>query len=150
EELIEKIKVKGVKTAFVTLHTGLATFRPVYAEKVEDHKMYSEYYEVPEETFEEVKKAKRVVAVGTTVVRTLETAFASQPLRLKGETNLFIYPGYKFKVVNALITNFHWPKSTLVMLVSAFAGRDFVMRAYREAFEKRYRLFSFGDAMLVV
>ena len=146
-ELLIKIKAKGVGVAHVTLHTGLATFKPVYAENVEDHKMYSEYYEVPLGTIEAIKKAKRVVAVGTTSVRTLES-IASKGL--KGETDLFIYPGYQFKSVGAMITNFHWPRTTLIMLVSAFAGADFIMRAYREAIDQKYRFFSFGDAMLII
>jgi len=149
-ELLEKIKSKGVKITYVTLHTGLATFKPVYEEEVEKHKMHSEYFEISKETFEAVEKAKKVIAVGTTVVRALETAFSSSPPKLYGETDLFIYPGYKFKRVDALITNFHWPRSTLIMLVSAFAGRDFIMKAYREAIDRKYRFFSFGDAMLIV
>ena len=143
--LLKKIKAKGVKVAYVTLHTGLATFKPVYAENIEEHKMYSEIFEVPEETIQAVKKAKRVIAVGTTSVRSLESMD-----RKSGETNLFIYPSYKFKAVNAMITNFHWPRTTLIMLVSAFAGRDFILRAYQEAVERKYRFFSFGDAMLIV
>jgi len=149
-ELLEKIKAKGIKIAQVTLHTGLATFKPVYSEYVEEHKMYSEYYEVPKETIDALKAAKRVVAVGTTSVRTLETVFASKTQRLKGETNLFIYSGHKFKVVDAMITNFHWPRTTLIMLVSAFAGKEFIMKAYQEAIEQKYRFFSFGDAMMIV
>ena len=121
-ELLKKIESKGARIAYVTLHTGLATFKPVYAENVEEHKMYSEYYEVPAETMEEINKAKRVIAVGTTSVRTLETIFASKTSSLKGETDLYIYPGYKFNIVNAMITNFHWPRTTLIMLVSAFAS----------------------------
>jgi len=160
-ELLEKIKAKGVKVAYVTLHTGLATFKPVYADTVEEHKMYKESYEITVETVESVKKAKRVVAVGTTTVRTLET-IANDPLfhlplingekerGFKGETDLFIYPGFKFKMVDAVITNFHFPRSTLLMLVSAFAGRDFIFRAYQEAMDKGYRFFSFGDAMLIL
>jgi S-adenosylmethionine:tRNA ribosyltransferase-isomerase len=148
--LLKKIKARGVKIAYVTLHTGLATFKPVYAENVEDHKMYSEYYEVPEETIGAITGARRVIAVGTTSVRTLETIFASKTQRLKGETDLFIYPGYKFKVVNAIITNFHWPRTTLIMLVSAFAGKEFILRAYQEAIAQKYRFFSFGDAMLII
>jgi S-adenosylmethionine:tRNA ribosyltransferase-isomerase len=166
--LLKKIKAKGINIAYVTLHTGLATFKPVYAEHVEEHKMYSEYFELPEETIEAIKKAKRVIAVGTTSVRTLETIFASKTQSLacrqaglKGETDLFIYPGYKFKVVNAMITNFHWPRTTLIMLVSAFAqdasadksafaGKDFIIEAYQEAIAQKYRFFSFGDAMLII
>ena len=149
-ELLQKITAGGVRTACLTLHTGLATFRPVWAENVEDHRMHAEYFEVPEDTVKAVQKAKRVIAVGTTVVRALETVFASKAPRLKGESDLFIYPGYEFKVVDAMITNFHWPKSTLIMLVSAFADKDFVMKAYQEAIEQKYRLFSFGDAMLIL
>jgi S-adenosylmethionine:tRNA ribosyltransferase-isomerase len=157
-ELLKKIKAKGTEIAYLTLHTGLATFKPVYAENVEEHKMYSESYEVPAETLAAFKKAKRIVAVGTTTVRALESYALDQ--KLKGTTGLYIYPGFKFKMINAMITNFHFPRSTLLMLVSAFAGaasadksafagRDFIFRAYREAMEKEYRFFSFGDAMLV-
>jgi len=155
-ELLEKIRSKGVDIAYLTLHTGLATFRPVWAENIEEHQMHSEYFEVPEETVEAVQKAERVIAVGTTSVRALEacaSGIATKARRHeghKGETDLFIYPGYEFKIVDAMITNFHWPKSTLIMLVSAFAGKDFVMKAYQEAIEQRYRLFSFGDAMLIL
>ncbi len=155
-ELLDNVRAKGVDIAYVTLHTGLATFKPVYAENVEEHKMYSEYFEVPAQTIEQIKRAKRVIAVGTTSVRTLEsiapklTTKAQRHEELKGETNLFIYPGYEFKVVGAMITNFHWPRTTLIMLVSAFAGKDFIMRAYQEAIKERYRFFSFGDAMLII
>jgi S-adenosylmethionine:tRNA ribosyltransferase-isomerase len=155
-ELLEKIRTKGIDIVHVTLHTGLATFKPVYAENVEDHKMYSEYYEMPAETVEAVRKAKRVVAAGTTSVRTLEacasgiTTKARRCEGRKGETDLFIYPGYQFKIVDAMITNFHWPRTTLIMLVSAFAGKDFIMRAYQEAIQEKYRFFSFGDAMLIL
>ncbi len=152
EDLLGKIEALGIGIAYVTLHTGLATFLPVRTENVEEHKMYSEYFEVPEETIEGVKKAKRVIAVGTTTVRALESInkIATKALKHEGNTNLFIYPGYRFKVVDAVITNFHWPRSTLIMLVSAFAGKDFVMKAYREAIRERYRFFSFGDAMLIL
>jgi len=152
-ELLAKIKAKGADIAYVTLHTGLATFKPVYAENIEDHTMYSESYEVPAETIEAIKKAKRVVAAGTTSVRTLETiasGLTTKARRHEGDTNIFIYPGYKFKVVAAMITNFHWPRTTLIMLVSAFAGQDFIRRAYREAIDKKYRFFSFGDAMIIL
>ena len=156
-EVFTKIKAKGVKLAYVTLHTGLATFRPVWTENIEEHKMHSEYFEIPNETIDALRKAKRIIAVGTTSVRALESIknkiIASKSLRPKesqGETDLFIYPGYKFKVVDAMITNFHWPRSTLIMLVSAFAGKDFIMRAYREAIQKKYRFYSFGDAMLIL
>ena len=148
-ELLGKIKDKGVRIAYLTLHTGLATFKPVYAENIEGHKMHAEYFEIPEETVAAVKEAKRVIAVGTTSVRALES-IASKARRREGETDLFIYPGYEFKIVDAMITNFHWPRSTLVMLVSAFAGKDFIMDAYQEAIREKYRFFSFGDAMLIV
>ncbi|MEE8637428.1 MAG: tRNA preQ1(34) S-adenosylmethionine ribosyltransferase-isomerase QueA [Candidatus Margulisiibacteriota bacterium] len=146
-DVFAKVKAKGVKLAYITLHTGLATFRPVWTENIEEHNMHSEYFEVPKETIEAIRKAKRVVAVGTTSVRALE---AQRHKGHEGETDLFIYPGYKFKVVDAMITNFHWPRSTLIMLVSAFAGKDFIMKAYQEAIQKRYRFYSFGDAMLIV
>jgi S-adenosylmethionine:tRNA ribosyltransferase-isomerase len=152
-ELLAKAKTKGVGVAHVTLHTGLATFKPIYAEKVEDHKMYSEHYEVRPETVEAVRRARRIIAVGTTSVRTLESmadAFTAKAQTRKGETNLFIYPGYEFKVVNAMVTNFHWPRTSLILLVSAFAGKDFIRRAYSEAVEQKYRFFSFGDAMLIL
>lgn len=147
-ELLDEIKAKGVEIAYLTLHTGLATFKPVYVENVEEHKMYKESFEVPPETVEKLKKAKRVIGVGTTTVRTLETLAANG--KLKGETDLFIYPGFKFKMVDAMITNFHFPRSTLLMLVSAFAGKEFIFKAYQEAMEKGYRFFSFGDAMLII
>lgn len=148
-ELLEKVKAKGIDLAYLTLHTGLATFRPVWAENIEGHKMHSEHFEVPEATIEAINKAKRVIAVGTTSVRALESIWDGER-GARGETDLFIYPGYEFKVVDAMITNFHWPKSTLIMLVCAFAGRDFVMQAYQEAIREKYRLFSFGDAMLIL
>jgi S-adenosylmethionine:tRNA ribosyltransferase-isomerase len=161
QELLDKIKEKGINIAYVTLHTGLATFKPVYAENVEEHKMYEEYFEVPVETIKAVREAKRVIAVGTTSVRTLETIsvrFPDHPISrspipdhpITGSTNLFIYPGYEFKIVDAIITNFHFPKSTLLMLVSAFAGKDLIFNAYEEALNDEYRFFSFGDAMLIV
>jgi len=144
EELIAKIKAKGIIIAPVTLHVGLGTFRPVRAESVEEHKMLPEWFSIPDETSEYIKNAKRVIAVGTTSVRSLEDG------RKEGYTNIFIYPPYKFKTVNGLITNFHLPKSTLIMLVSAFAGRDFIIKAYEEAVRKRYRFYSYGDAMLIL
>jgi S-adenosylmethionine:tRNA ribosyltransferase-isomerase len=146
-ELLEKLIAKGVRVTYLTLHTGLATFRPVWAENILDHEMHTEFFDISQETIEEVVRARRVIAVGTTSVRALETMAHREVTR--GLTNLFIYPGFKFKVVNALITNFHWPKSTLIMLVAAFAGRDFVMQAYQEAIKENYRLFSFGDAMFI-
>lgn len=153
-QLLEQAENKGIEVAFVTLHTGLATFKPVYAENVEDHRMYFESYEVQPETIEKIRRAKRIVAVGTTSVRTLESIAEAinnpKPVLISGETNLFVYPGYKFKLVDAMITNFHWPKTSLIMLVSAFASREFIMKAYQEAIDQHYRFFSFGDAMLIV
>lgn len=155
EELLEKIKDMGVNTAYLTLHVGLGTFRPVSVENVEEHVMHSEYYEINEETAKLINRTRenggRIVAVGTTSVRTLETA-ADGDGRLKaesGNTDIFIYPGYKFKAVDALITNFHLPESTLLMLISAFAGKDKVFKAYEEAVKEKYRFFSFGDAMFI-
>jgi S-adenosylmethionine:tRNA ribosyltransferase-isomerase len=162
-ELLEQIKQKGVETAYLTLHTGLGTFQPVRTDEIEEHKIHSESFSIPEATIAAIKKAKRVIAVGTTCVRALETMgvdtpnsqrldFARRKLRTPNlqETNIYIYPGYKFKVVDAMITNFHWPKTTLLAMVSAFAGRDFIMRTYQEAIQQRYRFFSFGDAMFIV
>ncbi len=154
-ELMDKIKAKGVKIAYVTLHVGLGTFRPVKVDDVTNHKMHSEHYEIPEETarlINETKaQGKRVIAVGTTSCRTLESV-ATMYGEIKacdGFTDIFIYPGYKFKVLDGLITNFHLPESTLIMLVSAFAGFDNVMNAYKIAVEEKYRFFSFGDAMFI-
>lgn len=153
--LLEEIAKKGVNIAYITLHVGLGTFRPVKEEKIEDHIMHSEYFSIPKTTAEMVNRTKlngkRVIAVGTTSVRTLESAAQDDAKinPISGWTDIFIYPGYSFKIVDALITNFHLPESTLLMLVSAFAGREFVMNAYKEAIRERYRFFSFGDAMLV-
>lgn len=156
EELLEKIRKMGVKVCFVTLHVGLGTFRPVKSEDVEDHLMHSEFCLIPEETAKLVTETKRrggsVISVGTTTCRTLES-FADPDGTLQarsGWTDIFIFPGYKFKCIDALITNFHLPESTLVMLVSALAGRENILNAYAKAVEERYRFFSFGDAMLVV
>lgn len=155
DELLEKIRHKGIDTAFVTLHVGLGTFRPVKADLIEDHIMHSEYYEIPKEAEKKILKAKssggRVIAVGTTSCRTLESAFSENGTIEKpsGDTNIFIYPGYKFKAVDALITNFHLPESTLIMLVSALAGRENIMSAYDTAIKEKYRFFSFGDAMFI-
>jgi len=154
-ELLEEIRAMGVKIAEVTLHVGLGTFRPVKVEHVQDHHMHSEYYQVTEEAAQLINETRRaggrVIAVGTTSCRTLESA--AEPdgtLTAKsGWTDIFIYPGYQFKVIDALITNFHLPESTLVMLVSALAGRDHIMNAYEEAVRERYRFFSFGDAMFI-
>lgn len=154
-ELLDEIRAKGVKIAEVTLHVGLGTFRPVKVEHVQDHHMHSEYYEVTEEAARLINETKqsggRVIAVGTTSCRTLESAAAEDgSLTAKsGWTDIFIYPGYTFKVIDALITNFHLPESTLVMLVSALAGRENIMNAYAEAVKERYRFFSFGDAMFI-
>ncbi|MGI6143613.1 MAG: tRNA preQ1(34) S-adenosylmethionine ribosyltransferase-isomerase QueA [bacterium] len=146
----------GVEVCYLTLHVGLGTFRPVKAEVIEEHKMHSEYYEVTPQVATAVngarREGRRVMAVGTTVVRTLESAASADGLLRPGEgwTDLFIYPGYKFKVVDAMLTNFHLPRSTLLMLVSAFAGRGKILAAYQEAVRERYRFFSFGDAMLII
>ena len=154
-ELLEQIKEKGVKVVSVTLHVGLGTFRPVQVENILDHKMHSEYYEVSEETAKILNETKanggRIISVGTTSTRTLESVTDENGIvhAGSGETQIFIYPGYKFKAIDGLITNFHLPKSTLIMLVSARAGRKNVLNAYKEAVEKKYRFFSFGDAMFI-
>lgn len=155
KELLDTIEKKGVRLAFITLHVGLGTFRPVKVDNIEEHTMHSEYYEVSEEAAIIINDTRRnggrVIAVGTTSTRTLETIAEEdgtiQPK--KGWTDIFIYPGYKFKAIDALITNFHLPESTLLMLVSALAGREKILRAYRVAVENRYRFFSFGDAMFI-
>lgn len=174
-EFLQKIRERGVRVGFVTLHVGLGTFRPVSVETVEEHRMHAEYYEFPQETADMIRETRksggRVIAVGTTVCRTLETVggkaaggtggmdaadctgkleIASKLRGASGWTDIFIFPGYRFQVVDGLVTNFHLPKSTLIMLVSALAGREQVMRAYREAVRERYRFFSFGDAMLIL
>lgn len=155
KELLEEIADMGVKICYVTLHVGLGTFRPVKADKIEDHEMHSEFCIVPDETAETVNAVKRaggrVIAVGTTSCRTLES-FTTEDGVLQatsGWTNIFIYPGYKFKCIDALITNFHLPESTLIMLVSALAGREHILNAYNTAVKERYRFFSFGDAMMI-
>ncbi|MBR0158879.1 MAG: tRNA preQ1(34) S-adenosylmethionine ribosyltransferase-isomerase QueA [Clostridia bacterium] len=155
EELLDRIRVKGIHTAFVTLHVGLGTFRPVKEDNIEDHLMHSEYYEVTPEAAATVNAAKasggRIVSVGTTSCRVLETASDETGALRPGSgwTDIYIYPGYRFKVLDALITNFHLPESTLLMLVSALAGREHVLEAYRHAIAERYRFFSFGDAMYI-
>ena len=154
EELLDKIKNKGVNIGYVTLHVGLGTFRPVKADNIKDHKMHSEFYVMPPETAELIKKTKesgkRVISVGTTATRVMETVGAKGEIKAdSGWTDIFIYPGKEFRVIDALITNFHLPESTLIMLVSALAGRDNVLNAYNEAVKERYRFFSFGDAMFV-
>ena len=155
EELLEKIRQKGIEIAKVTLHVGIGTFRPVKVETVEEHKMHSEHFYIKQEDVEKINKAKqngkRVIAVGTTSCRVLESIADEKGLvkPIESDTSIFIYPGYKFKCIDALITNFHLPESTLIMLVSAFAGRDYIMKAYNQAVEEKYKFFSFGDAMLV-
>ncbi len=154
-EQMERLRNSDINLGFLTLHVGLGTFRPVKAERIEDHVMHSEYYSISEDTanlIRETKAAgKRVVAVGTTSIRTLESAAVAKNeiYGKSGETSIFIYPGYEFKIVDAVITNFHLPKSTLIMLISAFAGREFTLAAYREAVREKYRFFSFGDAMFI-
>jgi len=155
DELLQAIKKKGINIAFVTLHVGLGTFRPVKAEDIQDHEMHSEYYILDKENAEIINNAKRsgkrVIAVGTTSNRTLES-IANEEGQVKeqsGYTSIFIYPGYKFKIVDAIITNFHLPESTLIMLISAFSTREIVMNAYKIAVENKYRFFSFGDAMFI-
>ncbi|KOO46991.1 tRNA preQ1(34) S-adenosylmethionine ribosyltransferase-isomerase QueA [Priestia koreensis] len=157
EELLEKIKQKGVHVAFITLHVGLGTFRPVSADTIEDHDMHAEFYQMSEGTAALLNKVKeeggRIVSVGTTSTRTLETiatAHDGKFVASSGWTSIFIFPGYEFKGISGMITNFHLPKSTLVMLVSALAGRENILHAYNTAVEERYRFFSFGDAMLII
>jgi len=151
ERVFEELRKRGVDIAYITLHVGLGTFKPIKVENVLDHRVDPEYVEVPEEVIKKIKETKerggRVVAVGTTVVRALETA-RYQPF--KGFTDLYIKPGHKFAVVDAMITNFHLPKSSLLVLVATFAGREFILRAYKEAIEKGYRFYSYGDAMLIL
>ena len=156
KELLKKIKDKGVNIAYVTLHVGLGTFRPVSVDTIEEHKMHSEHYQMTKEVAELLTETKKnnhkIIAVGTTSTRTLETIMTkyNEFKECSGWTDIFIYPGYKFKAIDSLITNFHLPKSTLVMLVSALAGKDFIMKAYEEAVKEKYRFFSFGDAMFIM
>lgn len=155
EELLKKIKDKGITICYVTLHVGLGTFRPVNVENVSEHKMHSEYYEMSNDVAKILNDAKknnkRIISVGTTSTRVLETVVSkyNEFRECSGFTDIFIYPGYKFKAINALITNFHLPKSTLVMLVSALAGKDNILNAYKIAVKEKYRFFSFGDAMFI-
>ena len=155
DELLEKIKEKGVEIANVTLHVGIGTFRPVKVEKIEDHHMHSEHFYIKKEDVEKINKAKqnggRIISVGTTSTRVLESIADENGLvkEVEGDTNIFIYPGYEFKCVDCLITNFHLPESTLLMLVSALADKEYIMKAYEEAVKERYRFFSFGDAMFI-
>ena len=154
-ELLEKISQKGVKIANVTLHVGIGTFRPVKVDKVENHQMHSEHFYIKQEDADIINNAKksghRVIAVGTTSCRVLETVANNDGLvqAIEGDTQIFIYPGYNFKVLDGLITNFHLPESTLVMLVSALAGREYILKAYNEAVKEEYKFFSFGDAMFI-
>ena len=153
-ELLEQIEEKGVEIARVTLHVGLGTFRPVKVDNILEHHMHSEFYQIEEEAAEKINRAKenghRVICVGTTSCRTIESAAENGKLKAtSGWTDIFIYPGYEFKILDCLITNFHLPESTLIMLVSALAGREHVLDAYREAVEEKYRFFSFGDAMFI-
>lgn len=155
DELFKKLKEKGVEVANVTLHVGIGTFRPVKVENIEEHDMHSEHFYIKAEDAEKINKAKReghrVIAVGTTSCRVLESIADENGYvkEVEGDTNIFIYPGYKFKCLDALITNFHLPESTLIMLVSALAGKDFIMKAYEEAVKEQYKFFSFGDAMFI-
>ena len=155
-ELLEKISKKGVKVLFITLHVGLGTFRPVMVSDIKDHKMHSEYYSMDLKTANTLNNIKknggRIIAVGTTTTRTLETIMQKygEFRECSGETDIFIYPGYKFLAIDGLITNFHLPKSTLVMLVSAFSKKEYIINAYMEAQKEKYRFFSFGDAMLII
>jgi len=155
KELLEKVKMKKVNIAYVTLHVGLGTFRPVMEDNILKHKMHTEYYEMSKETADILTKTKenhkKIIAVGTTSVRTLETIMTKygEFKECCGNTDIFIYPGYQFKAINYLITNFHLPKSTLIMLISALAGREKVLNAYKIAVEEKYRFFSFGDSMLI-
>lgn len=155
EELLEKIKEKGVEIANVTLHVGIGTFRPVKVENIEEHDMHSEHYYIKHEDAEKINNTKknggRIIAVGTTSCRVLESVADEKGFvkETEGDTSIFIYPGYKFKCIDCLITNFHLPESTLIMLVSALAGKDYIMKAYKHAVEEKYRFFSFGDAMFI-
>jgi S-adenosylmethionine:tRNA ribosyltransferase-isomerase len=160
DELLDRIRDKGVEVLDILLHVGLGTFRPVKTENITEHKMHAEYFKLERHTAERInlakKEGRRVIAVGTTAVRTLESAAettgqnAYELAACEGWTEIFIYPGYRFKIVDGLITNFHFPRSTLIMLVSALAGRELTMKAYETAVEERYRFFSFGDAMMVI
>lgn len=155
DEILKKIQEKGVKIGYVTLHVGIGTFRPVKSENIEDHRMHSEHYHIPKETADLINTAKknggRVIAVGTTCCRTLESVMTSQGEMKEFDdwTSIFIYPGYKFKCIDALLTNFHLPESTLIMLVSAFYNREKVLKAYETAVKEKYRFFSFGDCMFI-
>ena len=155
KELIEQLKGKGIKFAYITLHVGVGTFKPVTAETLEEHKMHSEWFSINENTANLINETKknggRIIAVGTTSVRTLESAAEQGRVKaISGSTEIFIKPGYEFKIVDAMVTNFHLPKSTLLALVGAFAGLDKIFTAYNHAIEQRYRFYSYGDAMLII
>ena len=156
DSLLEAIKEKGVNIAFITLHVGLGTFRPVSVDNIDDHEMHSEYYQMTQQTADLLNETKakghRIISVGTTSTRTLETIRRdhSEFVEKSGWTDIFIYPGFEYKAIDGLITNFHLPKSTLVMLVSAFSSRQYILNAYKKAVEMEYRFFSFGDAMLII
>ena len=147
EELLEKLQQKGIIIKYLTLHVGLGTFLPIRTDNIEDHQMHSEWYHIPEDTLDAIKNAKRVVALGTTVARTLE--YYAKTGQTEGEDDIFIYPGFEFKLVDALITNFHAPKSTVLMLASAFAGWDHLKNAYDHAIEQKYNFLGYGDSMLI-
>ena len=154
DELLQKIRDKGVEEVFVTLHVGLGTFRPVEEENIEDHQMHSEFYSITPEAADAINRAKaegrRIIAVGTTSIRTLESAGTTGKLKAgSGWTNIFIYPGFTFHIVDALVTNFHLPESTLLMLISALSTREQILHAYEIAVKEKYRFFSFGDAMFI-
>jgi S-adenosylmethionine:tRNA ribosyltransferase-isomerase len=157
EEFLRRLARQGVGIAYITLHVGLGTFRPVSVERVEEHHMHAEYYHIPEQAAAQIQATReaggKIIAVGTTAARTLETAAREDggPIQAcQGWTDIFIYPGYRFKLIDGLLTNFHLPKSTLMMLISALAGRERVLNAYRDAVRERYRFFSFGDAMIII
>ncbi|MCF8008267.1 MAG: tRNA preQ1(34) S-adenosylmethionine ribosyltransferase-isomerase QueA [Halanaerobiales bacterium] len=154
DQLIKKIKDKGVTVKYITLHVGLGTFRPVKEDQIENHEMHSEYIEVKKDVIDQIKKVKsnngRIISVGTTVTRALETVAANGKIKeFKGWTDIFIYPGYEFKVIDGLVTNFHLPKSTLLMMVSALAGKEKIFKAYKKAIKDKYRFYSLGDAMFI-
>ena len=156
DEVFEKLQKKGVNVANVTLHVGIGTFRPVKVENIEEHEMHSEHFYIKQEDVEKIngakKNGKRIISVGTTSCRVLESVADENGYlkEVEGDTKIFIYPGYKFKCIDGLITNFHLPKSTLLMLVSALAGKEYILKAYNEAVKEKYRFFSFGDAMFIM
>ena len=153
-ELLEKIKEKGINVVPVTLHIGWGTFRPIRASNLEEHKMEEEYFEISKESFEKINSARKnggkIFTVGTTVIRALETVFEDKNSQHEGWTRKFIYPPYDFKIVDKMITNFHLPKSTLFLLICAFAGKELIFKAYQEAIKEKYRFYSYGDAMLII